>query len=297
MQTEFGVENTSTFCLQCPRRCSVDRSIGKGFCGEGEKLRISRAAAHHWEEPCISGTAGSGTVFFSGCNLRCVFCQNAAISRGDVGKELSVEELAAVFLRLEGTGVHNINLVTPTHFSLQILSALKRAALSVPVVWNSGGYESAEIIRQLNGAVDIYMPDFKYVSSALSAKYSSAADYFERAKEALDEMVFQCGGAEFDGDLMKRGVLVRHLVLPGCVDDSKAVLRFLHRRYGGAIYISIMRQYTPMSDKLPDCLSRAVSDDEYEEVCAYAEALGIENGFLQEKEAIGESFIPPFDLI
>ncbi len=260
-------------------------------------MRISRAAAHYWEEPCISGTVGSGTVFFSGCNLRCVFCQNAAISRGNVGKELGVQELSDVFLRLQDTGVHNINLVTPTHFSTQILGALRLAKLSVPVLWNSGGYESVETIRSLNAAIDIYMPDFKYVSATLSARYSSAADYFETAKNALDEMVLQRGGAEFDGDLMKRGVLVRHLVLPGCTEDSKAVLRFLHRRYGAAIYISIMRQYTPMSDKLPDSLSRTVTDEEYDAVCAYAAKLGIENGFLQEKDAIGESFIPPFDLL
>lgn len=291
------MKNRIDLCMQCPRHCEVDRSLSKGFCGEGANIRISRAAAHYWEEPCISGTAGSGTVFFSGCNLRCIFCQNAAISRGAVGKELSEAELCDVFLHLQATGVHNINLVTPSHFSLSILSALKQAKLDIPVVWNSGGYESANIIRKLMGEVDIYMPDFKYVSSDLSARYSSAPDYFMRAREALDEMVFQCGGAVFDGDLMKSGVIVRHLVLPGCVEDSKAVLRFLHKRYGAAIYISIMRQYTPMSDALPDCLSRTVSDDEYDEVCTYAAKLGIENGFLQEKEAIGESFIPPFDLI
>ncbi len=287
----------SGVCLQCPRHCKVDRQKNKGFCGESNVVRISRAAAHYWEEPCISGSKGSGTVFFSGCNLRCVFCQNAAISRGNVGKELSVSELAEVFLRLQETGVHNINLVTPTHFSLQISQALKLSKLSVPVIWNSGGYESVNIIRKLHGSVDIYMPDFKYVSTALSSRYSSATDYFERAREALDEMVFQCGGAEFDGDLMKRGVLVRHLVLPGCTEDSKAVLRFLNRRYGNAIHISIMRQYTPMRNDLPDCLSRCVTENEYDEICAYAAKLGIENGFLQEEGAIGESFIPPFDLI
>ncbi len=284
-------------CLMCPRHCNTNRSVGRGFCGEGDTVRISRAAAHFWEEPCISGTSGSGTVFFSGCNLRCVFCQNRQISRGNVGKELSVKELSEVFLKLQGTGVHNINLVTPTHFSAQILDALRISELDIPVVWNSGGYESAEVIRSLCGEVDIYMPDFKYISGELSSKYSGAGDYFAVASAALDEMVLQRGGATFDGDLMTSGVLVRHLILPGCIDDSKAVLRFLHRRYGSAIYISIMRQYTPMAADLPDSLSRAVTDAEYGEVCAYAARLGIENGFLQEKEAISESFIPPFDLI
>ncbi len=281
----------------CPRHCGVDRTVACGFCGEGDTVRISRAAAHYWEEPCISGTRGSGTVFFSGCNLRCVFCQNQLISRGNVGKRLSVAELSEVFLRLQETKVHNINLVTPTHFSSQILEALRLARLDIPVLWNSSGYESAEVIHGLNGEIDIYMPDFKYVSSDLASRYSKAPDYFDVAKEALDEMVLQRGGASFDGDIMTSGVLVRHLILPDCIEDSKAVLRFLHKRYGNAIYISIMRQYTPMSKDLPDSLSRAVTDEEYDGLCAYAARLGIENGFLQEKEAISESFIPPFDLI
>lgn len=286
-------------CNICPRRCDADRRHSLGFCGADEKTRITRAAPHFWEEPCISGTRGSGTVFFAGCNLRCIFCQNAAISRGGVGRAVSTEELARVFLDLQGQGVHNINLVTPSHYTYKIIEAVKAArsmGLSIPIVWNSGGYDSVEATRCLRGVVDIYMPDFKYVSGAIAKKYSGAADYFEVARAALDEMVLQCGGPVFDGDIMTRGVIVRHLVLPGCVEDSKAVLRFLHRRYGAAIYISIMRQYTPMGADLPDELFRKLGEEEYGAVARYAHRLGIEQGFYQEGDSIGESFIPRFDL-
>lgn len=285
-------------CFACPRKCGADRDSATGFCGEYSRPALTRAAPHYWEEPCISGTNGSGTVFFSGCNLRCVFCQNSAISRGGAGKTMDTDALAAVFMRLADTGVHNINLVTPTHFSLSVRHAVLKAkalGLSIPIVWNSSGYESVEILGKLDGIVDIYMPDFKYVSRALSARYSGAADYFEVAKSALDEMVLQRGGACFDGGIMKRGVIVRHLVLPGCVEDSKSVLRFLHRRYGNAIYISVMKQYTPMCDNLPDELGRRISEAEYREVTDYAEKLGIENGFFQTGDPVGESFVPRFD--
>ncbi len=286
-------------CDICPRDCKIDRAAAKGFCGEGNSVRIARAAPHKWEEPCISGTMGSGTVFFSGCNLRCVFCQNRTISRSGTGKEVSVEQLATIFLRLQAEGMHNVNLVTPTHFTVQIKEALTRAkamGLYIPVVWNSSGYEKAEIIRSLAGYVDVYMPDFKYVSGGLSKKYSAAEDYFSVAKAALDEMVLQKGNAVFKDGLLTKGVLVRHLVLPGCVEDSKAVLRFLHRRYGEAIYISIMKQYTPPKQEMPDELGRPLYDEEYNEVTRYAEKLGITKGFLQEGNPALESFIPEFDL-
>ncbi len=286
-------------CNICPRECGVDRSTVCGFCGEGETIRVARAAPHYWEEPCISGTNGSGTVFFSGCNLRCVFCQNGAISHKGIGEKVNTCQLADIFLRLQTKRVHNINLVTPTHFAAQIKEALllaKAKGLAVPVVWNSGGYESVHTLRSLKDVVDIYMPDFKYTSPELGYKYSHAEDYFTVAKAALDEMVLQKGGAIFDDRLMKKGVLVRHLVLPACTQDSKAVLRFLHRRYGKAIYISIMKQYTPPKHPVPDELGRALYEEEYDEVCEYAKKLGIEQGFFQEGDPVGESFVPDFDL-
>lgn len=286
-------------CFACPRLCGADRSANFGFCGEGVLPRVARAAPHYWEEPCISGINGSGAVFFAGCNLRCVYCQNSTISRGEYGKTLSASELADIFLRLQAQGVHNINLVTPSHFVLPLKTALETArvrGLCIPVVWNSGGYEAPEQIRLLDGLVDIYMPDFKYKSPALAARYSAAADYPTVAEAVLDEMVLQCGGAVFDGALMRRGVVVRHLVLPGCVEDSKNVLHFLHRKYGAAIYISIMRQYTPLVPNLPDELNRTVTDDEYNAVLRFAERIGIKNGFIQEGAAADSSFIPPFDM-
>lgn len=286
-------------CNICPRACRVDRNDRCGFCGEGDVLRLARAAAHYWEEPCISGDRGSGTVFFSGCNLRCVFCQNREISRSGIGKEVTVERLAHIFLRLQRQGVHNINLVTPTHFADKIKKALiyaKSEGLDIPIVWNSSGYEYADSVRELKGLVDIYLPDFKYVSTDLSYRYSKAADYFEVAKEALDEMVIQRGAPKFKDGLMTEGVIVRHLALPGCTEDSKAVLRFLHRRYGNAIYMSIMKQYTPPNFDVPDELGRKLYDEEYEELCEYSRKLGIVQGFTQEGECVGESFIPKFNL-
>lgn len=286
-------------CNICPRRCGVDRARGVGFCGASDTVKVARAAPHFWEEPCISGTKGSGAVFFSGCNLRCVYCQNARISHGGFGREVSTERLAEIFSELQAAGVHNINLVTPTHYARRIAAALDMArsrGLRLPVVWNSSCYESAETLRALAGKVDVYLPDFKYKSAALAARYSGAPDYAERAREALDEMVLQRGGAVFEGGLMRRGVLVRHLVLPGCAEDSKSVLAFLKRRYGGAVCLSIMRQYTPVGEGLPDELSRRVTDAEYDEVLAYAAHIGIDGGYFQEKGAADEGFVPPFDL-
>ncbi len=286
-------------CFACPRNCGIDRESGIGFCGEKQDIRLTRAAPHYWEEPCISGTNGSGTVFFAGCNLKCIYCQNATISRGQYGKTVSADRLAEIFLNLQAQGVHNINLVTPTHFTEQIIKALQTAksnGLHLPVVWNSSAYESVDMIRRLNGLVDIYLPDFKYKSSYLSKRYSACTDYALVAEKALDEMVLQCGGAVLEGGLMKRGVIVRHLILPDCVEDSKNILYYLHRRYGNAIHISIMRQYTPIGQNLPDSLNRTVSDDEYAAVLSFAEKIGIENGYIQEGEVANQSFIPPFDM-
>jgi len=286
-------------CVSCPRRCGVDRRVNKGFCGVGDEIIVSRAAPHYWEEPSISGEKGSGAIFFSGCNLKCVFCQNSAISTGKLGKVVTVSQLADLMLKLQSDGVHNINLVTPSHYTSRISIAIYTArerGLTVPIVWNSNAYEDVSELRRLDGKVDIYLPDFKYKSPVLSARYSHAADYFERAVDALDEMVLQRGGAEFEGDLMRRGVIVRHLVLPDCIEDSKSVLSFLHRRYGNAIYISVMSQYTPVGKNLPDSLGRPLTAAEYDEIKAYALRIGITQGYFQEGDSVGESFIPSFDL-
>ncbi len=285
-------------CVKCPRRCGIDRNVEKGFCGVGADITVARAAPHYWEEPSISGTNGSGTIFFTGCNLRCVFCQNYAISHGG-GKAVTEEKLALIMLSLQKQGVHNINLVTPGHFTRRICSSIdiaKNKGLNVPIVWNSNAYENVSELTRLRNKVDIYLPDLKYKSPVLSARYSRAADYFEKAIAAIDEMVIQRGGAEFDGELMRSGVIVRHLVLPGCTEDSKNVLAFLHRRYGNAIYISVMSQYTPVNANLPDELNRKLRDDEYEEIKSYALKIGITQGYFQEGDAVGESFIPSFDL-
>lgn len=288
-------------CRICPRQCGVDRSRGeRGTCGETEEIRVARAALHFWEEPCISGERGSGTVFFSGCPLGCVYCQNREIALGRSGKAVSVGRLSEIFLELQDKGAHNINLVTPTHFVPQIVAAFKGASnqgLRLPVVYNTGGYERVETLRMLEGVVDIYLPDLKYVDSGLSSRYSHAPDYFEVASKALGEMVRQAGEAQFQGELMMRGVIVRHLVLPGCAEDSKAVIRYLYGTYGDRVYLSIMNQFTPMADtgRYPE-LNRRVTEAEYDEVVDYATRLGVVNGFIQEGETAKESFIPAFDL-
>ena len=290
-------------CRLCPRECNADRANGeKGYCGEGSTLRVARAALHMWEEPCISGETGSGTVFFTGCPLRCVFCQNSTIADGSVGKIISTERLAQIFLELQEKGACNINLVTATHFIPQIIPALSLAkadGLSIPVVYNCGGYEKVETLRLLNGLVDIYLPDLKYFSSKLSMRYSNAPDYFEKASAAIAEMVRQTGTPIFDEatGLMKRGVIVRHLLLPKRLADSKKIVSYLYQTYKNDIYVSIMSQYTPMGT-FPDMpeLNRRVFHKEYNALIDYCLELGIENGFMQESEVASESFIPPFDL-
>ena len=294
----------SKICTLCPRNCSVDRKNGeKGICGQTAELKVARAALHFWEEPCISGTTGSGTVFFSGCSLHCVFCQNEPIANGSVGKVISVERLTEIFIELERQGANNINLVTPGHFIPAIKEALllaKKRGLTLPVVYNTSSYESVEALRSLEGLVDIYLPDFKYMSSQLSQKYSHAADYAEVAKKAIAEMVRQTGQPVFDEDgedgLIKRGTIVRHLTLPGCMDDSKKILKYLYDTYGDEIYISIMNQFTPLENvkEYPE-LNRRITEEEYDELIDYAIDLGIEQGFIQEGETAEESFIPDFD--
>ncbi len=291
-------------CALCPRNCNVNRENGaKGVCGQTAELMVARAALHYWEEPCISGTSGSGAVFFSGCALHCVYCQNQSIANGTVGKKISIERLAEIFLELQEKGANNINLVTPGHFIPQIISALdaaKQQGLKLPVVYNTSSYENVETIRMLDGIVDVYLPDFKYMDSALAKKYSNAPDYPVIAKQAIAEMVRQTGAAVFWGEeedaLIKRGTIVRHLLLPGCLKDSKKILRYLHETYKDEIYISIMSQYTPLEHVAgyPE-LNRKVTDEEYEELVDFAIELGVENGFIQEGETAEESFIPAFD--
>ena len=272
-----------------------------GFCGMTDRIRAARAALHMWEEPCISGTKGSGAVFFSGCSLRCIFCQNHEIAAGKAGKEISGERLAEIFLELQEKGAANINLVTGTHFAPSIRKALERAGeqgLSLPVVYNCGGYESLRTLRMLEGFVDVYLPDFKYMDSQLAEKFSHAPDYPEAAKTALAEMVRQTGPCVFDPEgYIRKGTIVRHLILPGHTRNSKDVLRYLHETYGDRIYISIMNQYTPVRP-LPDYpeLNRKVTRREYEKVLDEAVRLGIEKAYIQEGETADESFIPAFDL-
>ena len=288
-------------CKVCPRNCGADRlSDQKGFCRAGAEIILARAALHMWEEPCISGKEGSGAVFFSGCSLGCKFCQNRQISRGQTGKKVTADRLADIFLELQQQKANNINLVTAGHFLPQVAEAIEKSrnrGLQIPVVYNSSGYEKSEMLKLLEGLVDIYLPDFKYMDPELAEKYSYARDYPEVAKEALKEMVRQTGTPEFDRrGIMKKGVIVRHLLLPGHVKDSRRVLEYLLSTYGKEIYISLMNQYTPMPAMKDDPrLSRKVTDREYQRLIDYGLQLGLENGFIQEGETAKESFIPEFN--
>lgn len=289
-------------CTLCPRRCHANRAAGQtGFCGQTAQLRAARAALHFWEEPCISGDCGSGTVFFSGCSLQCIFCQNHEIALGESGKVISVERLSQIFLELQYKGAANINLVTAGHFIPQVCRALelsKTHGLSIPIVYNTGSYEEVASLRLLEGLIDIWLPDLKYFSGDLSARYSSAPDYFQVATAAIAEMFRQTPATVFDSKtgLMQRGIIVRHLMLPSQAADSKKILRYLHTTYGDAIYISIMNQYTPLAgvSEIPE-LNRKVTPEEYRRVLDFADRIGIENGFMQEDGTAAESFIPPFD--
>lgn len=288
-------------CHLCPRNCGVDRLAGqKGFCGVDAGIMVARAALHMWEEPCISGKEGSGAVFFSGCSLGCAFCQNRTISKGQSGKVITVEHLAELFLDLQAQKANNINLVTAGHFLPQVRDALilaKEQGLTIPVVYNSSGYEKAEMLRYLEGLVDIYLPDLKYLEADLAGKYSHVKDYPEVAMKALEEMVRQVRTPEFDErGMMKKGVIVRHLLLPGHVRNSKKVLEYLYGTYGDQIYISLMNQYTPMPAMKDDPqLSRKVTDREYDRLLDHAISFGVTNCFIQEGETAKESFIPEFN--
>lgn len=319
MNKTISLEKDMTDCILCPRRCHADRLHGQtGYCGQTAVITAARAALHFWEEPCISGYNGSGTVFFSGCNLQCVFCQNHTIAFSETGFSISVEQLSEIFLNLQEMAAHNINLVTPTHFIPQIAKALERAklqGLSIPIVYNTGSYEEVDSLRLLDGLIDIYLPDLKYYSPELSLRFSHAPDYFAKATAALKEMYHQTGSPCFtkasipashkqsapgvyptSTPLMSRGMIVRHLLLPGQTKDSKKILRYLHETYKDNIYISIMNQYTPLPHvkDFPE-LNRKVSAQEYERVLDFANRLGIQNGFCQDGDTAMESFIPAFD--
>lgn len=288
-------------CNLCPRQCGINRNTATGYCGAGNTLRAARAALHPWEEPCISGSdpqRGSGTVFFSGCTLGCIFCQNRDISHENSGKDITSKRLAEIFLELQAKGAWNINLVTPTQYLPWILEALALAGdcLTIPILYNSGGYERVETLRLLEGKVNIYLPDLKYYDTALSAKYSGAADYFKVASTAITEMVRQTGPVQFDENgMLFRGVIIRHLVLPGCHRDSIKLLHWLGEHFDPeTIRVSLMSQYTPPKNIACRELSRPVFTYEYRKVCEEAERLGL-LGYTQERSSADAGFTPPFD--
>jgi putative pyruvate formate lyase activating enzyme len=289
-------------CGLCPRGCGIDRLAGEtGFCGAGRDARVALVSLHQWEEPCLSGDRGSGTVFFSRCNLRCVYCQNHAISQGGAGKEVSIARLGEIFREQQTRGAHNLNLVSPTPYVPHILAAIKRArarGFSLPVVYNTNSYETPATIRALAGYVDIYLPDLKYFDPLIAVKYSAAPDYFQHAAKAVEAMVKQVGPPIFGNDgLMRRGVIIRHLLLPGLVEDSKRVVAYIHRTFGETVYLSLMSQYTPVYRAAghPE-INRTVEPAEYAALVDYAGSLGMSNGFIQEGGAAMESFIPQFDM-
>lgn len=288
-------------CTLCPRKCKADRAGGKtGACGVNSNIKVARAALHYWEEPCISGKKGSGAVFFSGCSLHCVFCQNRDISDGRMGKEISRQRLLDIFFELKEKGANNINLVTPGQYIPDIVWAVENAraaGFDLPIVYNTSSYENVDNLKMLEGIVDIYLPDFKYMDSTLAQKYSKAADYPKVAMTAIEEMVRQQPKAVFDEDtgLIKKGVIVRQLLLPGHVKDAKDILTYLHEHYGDRIYISMMSQFTPFGlEKYPG-INRRVTKREYERYIDHAIELGVENAFIQEGNVAEESFIPAFD--
>lgn len=285
-------------CNLCKRNCKIDRAGGKvGYCGVSSDILIGRAALHEWEEPIISGTRGSGAIFFSGCSLGCIFCQNRKISKERVGRSVSEGELAEIMLRLKSAGAHNINLVTPTHYAIGIKNAVamaKKRGLDLPIVYNTASYDSLETLKELENTVDIYLPDFKYYRNETARLYSHAHDYVDTAKAAISEMVRQKQKPIIEDGLLKSGVVVRILLLPGHVAEAKLSLAYLYKTYGDSIYVSLMSQYTPSAD-LPAPLNRRVSAAEYGELISYAEKLGIKNCFIQERESAKEAYIPDFD--
>ncbi|RHD98297.1 4Fe-4S cluster-binding domain-containing protein [Agathobacter rectalis] len=288
-------------CLLCPRKCGINRSTGQtGVCGVSSEIKVARAALHYWEEPCISGKRGSGAVFFSGCSLHCVFCQNREISDGKAGKVISKERLSDIFMELADKGANNINLVTPGQYIPDIVWAVndaKSRGMKLPIIYNTSGYENVTDLKLLEGIVDVYLPDFKYMDSTLSARYSRAKDYPSVAKKALSEMVRQQPDVVIDDatGLIQKGVIVRQLLLPGHVNDAKAVLKYLYDTYHDHVYISMMSQFTPIALKDYPEINRTVTRREYERLVDYALEIGITNAFIQEGDVAKDSFIPAFD--
>jgi len=288
-------------CALCPRECHVNRMAGEiGYCGQTGEVCVGRASLHMWEEPCISGEKGSGTVFFSGCSLGCVYCQNREISNGGRGKKITVERLSDIFIELQKKGANNINLVTPDHFVPQVIEALKAAkmkGLNIPIVYNSGGYTKIDTLKDLEGYIDIYLPDLKYMDRMVSKKYSNAEDYFEFASKSIGEMIRQVGEPVLSSDgIMQKGVIVRHLALPGCIEDSKNIIKYLYDTFGDKIYISIMNQYTPIKhfSDYPD-LNQKITPKDYNKLIDFAINIGVKRGYIQEGDTALESFIPEFN--
>lgn len=288
-------------CLLCPKKCGINRRTGQtGVCGVSSEIKVARAALHYWEEPCISGKRGSGAVFFSGCSLHCVFCQNREISDGKEGKVISKERLSDIFMELAGKGANNINLVTPGQYIPDIVWAVndaKSRGMKLPIIYNTSGYENVTELKLLEGIVDVYLPDFKYMDSTLSARYSRAKDYPSVAKQALSEMVRQQPDVVIDDatGLIQKGVIVRQLLLPGHVNDAKAVLKYLYDTYHDHVYISMMSQFTPIALKDYPEINRTVTKREYERLVNYALEIGITNAFIQDGDVAKDSFIPAFD--
>ena len=285
-------------CRLCPRRCGADRAVSAGVCHMGSAVRVARAAPHYGEEPCISGERGSGAVFFAGCPLGCVYCQNYALSRGRVGETVSVERLAAIFSELEAKGVHNLNLVTGTQFASQILEALALAKPKIPVVWNTSGYETVETVDALSERVSIFLPDFKYTDPVLAARYSRTPDYPDAARAAIERMAEHTGPFERDGDgLLRRGVMIRHLVLPGQIENTRSALYWIADTFApGTVLVSLMAQYTPCGnlEKFPE-LRRTLTPEEWDTALAILDETGLSDGYVQELSASGEEEIPAFD--
>ena len=286
-------------CNMCPRQCGVNRYVKSGYCGvSGDLVRVGRASLHMWEEPCISGKNGSGTIFFAGCNLGCVYCQNRALSQNCAGIDITVEQLSDIMLSLQKQGAHNINLVTPTHYSAQIRKAFHLAqqkGLTIPLVYNSSGYDLPETLQSLNGIISVYLTDFKYANDDLGKLYSKVDDYSSVAMNALREMFRQVGEPMYCDGMLIKGIIVRHLVLPGQLQNSKDVLKKVYDEFGDSVIISIMNQYTPVGEQSLDELNRRVTAEEYDEVIEYAISIGIQNAFIQEEGTQEESFIPEFN--
>lgn len=287
-------------CEICPFKCGVNRLEGKtGRCGVANKIKIALASVHEFEEPCISGKNGSGTIFFSNCNLKCKFCQNYEISSGGKGKEIEIENLAQIFIEEQEKGVNNINLVTPTMYAIQIIEAIKIAkekGLKIPIIYNTNGYENVETIKKLNGYIDVYLPDFKYYNNELAKKYSGVNNYFEKVSEAIKEMIKQVGMPEFNEEgIITKGVIIRHLILPNYIQNTKNVLKFIKQEYGEQTYVSIMAQYFPTHlAKQDEKLNRKITKKEYKEIENYLYTLGLENGYMQELGENEEQYVPKF---